>query len=227
MEGGVVMAKREKVVKREPWVRVAPREKFLYGRVSSKDQNEARQLALAEQYGIPKKNIFIDKITGRTVERDDYDEMKAVVQAGDEVYFKELDRVGRDKAMIKEELEWFKARGVIVRVFDIPTTLIEFPEGQEWVLEMVNTILIEVMGTIAEQEWKKIKKRQREGIAAMPVDENGRKISSKTGRGFGRAEKEVDLVLCEGETVTDACKRLGISRQTYYRKLRIESGCRA
>lgn len=212
------MANRRKPVERKPWVRIAPREKFLYARVSAKDQNEARQLALAQQYGIPEKNIFKDKITGRQKEKEDYDHLKEVVQAGDEVYFKELDRVGRDKALIKEELEWFKARGVIVRVFDIPTTLIEFEEGQEWVLEMVNSILIEVMGTIAEQEWKKIKNRQREGIAAMPVV-NGRKISSRTGRGFGRAEKTVDLALRDGENITDACNRLGISRTTYYRKL--------
>lgn len=212
--------------KRE-WVRTSEREKFLYARVSDKDQNLARQLAIAEQYGIPEKNIFHDKITGRKREREDYDELKAVVRAGDEVYFKELDRVGRDKALIKEELEWFKARGVIVRVLDVPTTLIEFPEGQEWVMEMVNTILIEVLGTIAEQEWKKIKKRREEGMAAMPVDENGRKISSKTGRGFGRAEKEVDISLLEGENITQACARLGISRTTYYKKLRSAGEVRA
>lgn len=214
------MANRKRKEEREPWVRVALREKFLYARVSSKDQNEARQLAIAEQYGIPEKNIFPDKITGRKKERDNYDELKAVVQAGDEVYFKELDRIGRDKALIKEELEWFKERGVIVRILDVPTTLIEFPEGQEWVLEMVNTILIEVLGTIAEQEWKKIKQRREEGIAAMPVGEDGRKVSSKTGRGFGREAMDVDLTLKSGESVKSACERLGISRQTYYRKLK-------
>lgn len=193
--------------------------KYFFARVSSKDQNLARQLALAESLGIPKENIFCDKITGRKKERPEYDRGKALLVKGDEAYFDELDRVGRDKALIKEELEWFKERGVIVRVMDVPTTLIEFPVGQEWVMEMVNNILIEVLGTIAEQEWKKIKRRQREGIAAMPVDENGRKVSSKTGRGFGRAEKNVDLTLREGESVSEACRRMGISRQTFYRKI--------
>ena len=111
--------------------------------------------------------------------------MKAKLKPGDEVYFEELDRIGREKALIKEELEWFKAQGVIVRVMDVRTTLMEFPDGQNWVLEMANNILIEVLGTIAEQEWKKIKKRREEGIAAMPVVD-GCKVSSKTGRGFGR-----------------------------------------
>ena len=192
--------------------------KYFSARVSSKDQNLARQIAEAEKYGIPAENVFCDKITGRKKDRPEYDRMKSLLVKGDEVYFKELDRVGRDKALIKEELEWFKERGVLVRVMDVPTTLIEFPAGQEWVMEMVNNILIEVLGTIAEQEWKKTKQRQREGIDAMPVVD-GRKVSSKTGRGFGRTEKTVDLELQDGENITDACKRLGISRTTYYRKL--------
>lgn len=194
--------------------------KYFFARVSSKDQNLARQLAVAKKLGIPEENIFCDKISGRKKERPEYDRGKALLVKGDEAYFDELDRVGRDKTLIKEELEWFKERGVIVRVMDVPTTMMEFPAGQEWVMEMVNNILIEVLGTIAEQEWKKIKKRREEGIAAMPVDENGRKISSRTGRGFGREAIEVDLTLKPGESVTAACERLGISRNTYYRKLK-------
>jgi DNA invertase Pin-like site-specific DNA recombinase len=76
-----------------------------------------------------------------------------------------------------------------------------------------------VLGIIAEREWEKTNERREAGIAAMPVDENGRKVSSRTGRGFGRTAKDVDLMLKPGENVTDACERLGISRTTYYRKL--------
>jgi DNA invertase Pin-like site-specific DNA recombinase len=197
--------------------------KYFAIRVSSKDQNFARQLVVAEQYGIPEENIFCDKISGRKKERPEYDRMKGLLQKGDEVYFTELDRIGREKCLIKEELEWFKEKGVIVRVLNVPTTLVEFPKGQEWVLEMVNNVLIEVMGTIAEQEWLKIKQRREEGMAAMPVDDNGRKVSSRTGRGFGRPSTDVDLVVLDGETIAQACKRLGISRATFYRK----QSCRA
>ena len=194
--------------------------KYFVARVSSKDQNLARQLEAAKKYGISEKNVFCDKISGRKKDRPEYDRLKSIVQQGDEVYFEELDRIGRDKSLIKEELEWFKEKGVIVRVMDVPTTLMEFPDGQSWVLEMVNNILIEVLGTIAEQEWKKIKKRREDGIKAMPLDDEGYKISSKTGRRFGREIMDVDLTLRTGETVTGACERLGISRTTYYRKLR-------
>ena len=197
------------------------RQKYFAVRVSSKDQNFARQLAVAEQYGIPAENVFCDKISGRKKERPEYDRMKGMLQRGDEVYFTELDRIGREKHLIKEELEWFKEKGVVVRVLNVPTTLVEFPVGQEWVLEMVNNVLIEVMGTIAEQEWLKIKERREDGIAAMPVDEKGRKVSSRTGRGFGRPSADVELVLLDGETIEMACERIGISRATFYRKRRL------
>jgi DNA invertase Pin-like site-specific DNA recombinase len=194
--------------------------KYLSVRVSSKDQNPARQVEIAQAHGIPTDNIYVDKITGRTKDRPNYEKMKSILVAGDEVYFKELDRIGRDKSLIADELRWFKERGIIVRVLDIPTTLIEFPEGQSWVLEMVNNILIEVLSTIAEQEWKKIKKRREEGVAAMPIVD-GKRVSGKTGRGFGRPSK--DVLLLEGESPADACARLGISKATYYRRLRAEA----
>ena len=193
--------------------------KYFAARVSSKDQNLARQIVAAKNCGVADENIYCDKISGRRKDRPEYEKMKAKLVPGDEVYFEAIDRIGRDKALIKDELEWFKSKGVIVRVMDLPTTLMEFPEAQAWVLEMVNNILIEVLGTIAEQEWKKIKQRREGGIAAMP-EVDGRKVSSKTGRGFGRSAVEVDLTLKVGETVVEACQRLGISRNTYYRKLR-------
>ena len=196
--------------------------KYFYARVSTKEQNLARQIETAEKYNIPTANIFCDKISGRVKERPQYDLLKGKLQKGDEVYFQELDRIGREKALIRDELEWFKANGIIVRVLDLPTTLIEFPAGQEWVLDMVNNIMIEVLGTIAEQEWNKIKKRRDEGIAAMPIVD-GKRVSSKTGRATGRPACGVDITDCRvrvesGEmTVTEACAELGISRSSWYR----------
>ena len=199
--------------------------KYFYARVSTKDQNLARQLKTAEQYNIPEGNIYCDKISGRTKERPQYADLKEVLLKGDEVYFQAIDRIGREKALIKDELTWFREHGIIVRVLDLPTTLIEFPEGQEWVLEMVNNILVEVLGTIAEQEWDKIKKRRDEGIAAMPIVD-GKRVSSRTGRGFGRESRGIDIseyrvrVEAGDMTVVDACKELDISRQTWYRLVR-------
>ena len=158
--------------------------KYFLGRVSSKEQNLARQLKIArEKFDIPDENVYCDKITGSSFDRPQYNALKAIVRPGDEVIVKEFDRFGRNKDEMKRELEWFKQKGVIVRILDIPTTLIDFKD-QTWVLEMVNNILIEVLGAVAEQERKKTKQRQAEGIAAMPVVD-GKRVSMKTGRGFG------------------------------------------
>jgi DNA invertase Pin-like site-specific DNA recombinase len=204
--------------------------KYFAVRVSSKDQNFARQLVVARQYNIPEENIFCDKISGRKKDRPEYDRMKTMLKKGDEVYFTELDRVGREKHLIKDELEWFKEQGVIVRILNIPTTMIEYPAGQEWVMDMINNLLIEVMSTIAEQEWTKIKERREAGIQAMPVVD-GRKVSSRTGRGFGREAKDIPedfewykLAVGTGEiTVAKACDELGVSRATWYRWMKQEA----
>ena len=199
---------------------------YFYGRVSSKDQNPARQLEAANAYRNVDE-IFIDKQSGKNFNRPEYERLKATVVKGDEVIVKELDRLGRNKDGVKAELEWFKEHGVLVRILDIPTTLMVFPEGQSWVLEMVNNVLIEVMGSIAEQEREKILKRQEEGIAAMPVVD-GKKYSTKKGCTYGR--KPVDLgsdfekLLKKQKdglmTVDECCKVLGIGRSTWYARAR-------
>ena len=190
--------------------------RYFVARVSTKEQNLARQLKVArERFDIPDENVFCDKASGKDFNRPEYQRMKTILKPGDEVIVKEFDRLGRNKDETKKELEWFKQHGVIVRILDVPTTLLDFKE-QTWVSEMINNILIEVLGTIAEQERNKIRQRQAEGIAAMPVV-NGKKISSKTGRPTGRPQKPVKYVLEDGETVKEACERLGISRTQWYR----------
>lgn len=197
---------------------------YFYARVSTKEQNLDRQLKTAKAY----KNVdrvFCDKQSGKNMDRHSYQDLKSIVVEGDEVVVKELDRLGRNKSDIKAEIEWFKERGVTLRILDIPTTLIDF-QGQEWIKEMINNILIEVMGSIAENERDKIRQRQREGIDAMKVVD-GKRVSVKTGTTYGRQpisfgddfqkflEKQKD-----GEmTVTECCKQLGISRSTWYNRV--------
>lgn len=196
--------------------------KYFYGRVSSKEQNLDRQLESARKYKDIDR-VFSDKQSGKNFNRDGYMELKGVLKNGDELVVHSLDRLGRNKEAIKEELAWFKEHGVIVRILDVPTTLIEYPAGQEWVMDMVNNILIEVLGAFAEQERENIRKRQAEGIAAMPVDENGRRISRKTGRGFGRQEKRPENFLevyhrqQRGElSLKDAMGMVGVGRTRWY-----------
>ena len=197
---------------------------YFYTRVSTKDQNLARQLEEVKSY----KNVdevFCDKQTGKNFERPEYQRLKSIVREGDEVIVKEMDRLGRNKAATKDEIKWFKDNGIILRILELPTTLIDF-NGQEWIADMINNMLIEVLTTIAEQEVKKIDKRRAEGIAAMPII-NGKKVSLKTGRTYGRPQVEVkddfEKFLEKqkrGEiSVKDCCKALKISRSTWYNRV--------
>lgn len=199
--------------------------KYGYARVSTKEQNLARQLEALKRYApdLDDAHIFTDKQSGKDFNREAYLQLKSCLTHGDEVFIEELDRLGRNKVEIKSELEWFKSQGVQVRILDVPTTLIDF-QGQDWIGDMVNNILIEVLGAVAEQERKKTRKRQSEGIAAMPVVD-GRRVSARTGRGFGRPASVVDQGLFENlrqkqkdglMTVSECCKELGISRSTWY-----------
>lgn len=139
---------------------------FYYARVSTKDQNLDRQLAVFYNMGADDRDIIVDKESGKDFNRAGYQALKnGMLREGDTLVVKSLDRLSRNKSDIKRELEYFKANNIRLKIIDIPTTMMELPEGQEWVFDMVNNILIEVLGTIAQQERETIKSRQAEGIA--------------------------------------------------------------
>lgn len=143
------------------------RRTYYYARVSSKEQNLDRQIDAFIALGASERDIVTDKESGKNLERKGYQALKnAMLRRGDTLVIKSLDRLSRSKADIKNELQYFKDNGIRLKVLDLPTTLMEYPEGQEWVFDMVNNILIEVLGAIAEQERVTIRQRQAEGIAA-------------------------------------------------------------
>lgn len=188
---------------------------YAYLRVSSTDQNLDRQLEAVKNYRpeLEDENIFADKQTGKNFEREEYQKLKSILKKGDELIIKELDRLGRNKDAVKEEMKWFKDNGIAVRILDVPSTLIDF-QGQDWIADMVNNIIIEVLAAMAEQERLKIKKRQKEGIA----------IAKAKGIRFGRPQKELpefEKFLKKQKdgliSITHACKELGISRTQWYR----------
>ena len=148
---------------------------YYYARVSSKEQNLDRQIAAFKALGAQEREIITDKESGKDLERAGYQALKnAILRRGDTLVIKSLDRLSRNKTDIKNELQYFKDNGIRLKVIDLPTTMMELPEGQEWVFEMVNNILIEVLGTIAEQERANIRQRQAEGIEAAKA--NGKKL---------------------------------------------------
>ena len=194
---------------------------YYYARVSTKEQNLDRQLAAFKALGASERDIITDKESGKNLDRAGYQALKTtMLRTGDTLVVKSLDRLSRNKGDIKAELQYFKEHGIRVKIIDLPTTMTDFPVGQEWVLEMINNILIEVLGTIAEQERATIKQRQREGI------ESARSKGKHLGRPpLQKSEnwKEVYTIWQNGGiTAKEAMQRTGLKRSSFYRLVREE-----
>lgn len=189
---------------------------FGYARVSSKEQNLDRQILALKNY-VPEENILVDKASGKDLERSSYQALKGALglRPGDTLIITSLDRLSRNKEDIKRELEWFKKREIRLQILDLPTSMIEVPEGQYWILDMIQNIIIEVLSSIAEQERLTIKKRQREGIEA----------AQKKGKKFGRPAIRIpdDFEAVYGQwkrkeiTAVEAMRKLHLSSSTFYR----------
>ena len=187
-----------------------------YARVSTKEQNLDRQLIELRKY-VTESNILIDKASGKDLQRDGYLALKGALglREGDTLYIKSLDRLSRNKADIKNELQWFKDNHIRLIVLDLPTTMIHIENGQEWILEMINSILVEVLSSIAEQERIMIRQRQMEGIAA----------ARQKGKHLGRPRLEYpqnwkeyyDKWVLGKITAVLATKEMEISRSSFYR----------
>ena len=150
------------------------------------------------------------------MERAGYQALKnAILRRGDPLVIKSLDRLSRNKTDIKNELQYFKDNGIRLKVIDLPTTMMELPEGQKWVFEMVNNILIEVLGTIAEQERANIRQRQAEGIEAAKA--NGKKLG-RPALTFPANWNEVYTSWQAGEiTAKTAMEQTGTKRTSFYK----------
>lgn len=191
-----------------------------YARVSSTGQNLDRQLAELRKY-VPEENIVVDKISGKSLDRPGYQALKGALglRRGDCLYIKSLDRLSRNKADIKSELVWFKENGIALRILDLPTTLLNLDNGQEWIQEMVNNILIEVMSSLAEQERVMIRQRQREGIDAAKA----------IGKHLGRPRLKMpdnwtSVYRCWKEnkiTAGEAARQMQISVSSFYRLVKV------
>lgn len=188
---------------------------FYYARVSSKEQNLDRQIDAFKKLGADDREIICDKESGKDLNRNGYNALKnAMLRSGDVLVIKSLDRLSRNKTDIKNELQYFKDNNIRLKVIDLPTTMMELPSGQEWVFEMVNNILIEVLGTIAEQERQTIRKRQQEGIES----------AKKNGKHLGRPKIELpdnyDEIIHSWRTkkitARKAMKILGMSKSRFY-----------
>lgn len=194
---------------------------YYYARVSTTEQNLDRQIELFRSLGADDRDIITDKQSGKSLDRTGYNALKnAILRAGDTLVIKSLDRLSRSKTDIKNELKYFKDNNIRLKVADLPTTMIDLADEQSWVIDMVNNIMIEVLSSIAEQEYHTIHKRQSDGIAAAKAK----------GKHLGRPKliklENWDFVISEYRlsriTAKEAMTRLNLKRSSFYKLLKSE-----
>lgn len=139
-----------------------------YVRVSSKDQNEDRQLIALQEMFIPEKNIFVDKQSGKDFKRPMYKRMLRKIKKDDLLYVKSIDRLGRNYAEILEQWRILtKEKGIDIVVLDMP--LLDTRRGKDLMGTFLSDIVLQVLSFVAENERTNIRQRQAEGIAAAKM----------------------------------------------------------
>ena len=186
-----------------------------YVRVSSIDQNEDRQLKAMADAGVPLKNIFIDKQSGKDFDRPQYIKMVRRLRKNDILFVLSIDRLGRNYEEIQRQWRILtKEVGVDICVIDMP--LLDTRNGKDLMGTFIADIVLQILSFVAQTERENIKKRQAQGIAAAKA----------RGVKFGRPRKEVPDDFLEiikkhekGEIsiqeVVELCK---ISATTFYRR---------
>lgn len=138
---------------------------YAYVRVSTREQNEDRQLIAMNELQVPKKNIFIDKQSGKDFERPRYKKLIKRLKKDDLLYIKSIDRLGRNYEEILAQWRILtKDKGIDIMVLDMP--LLDTRRGKDLMGTFLSDIVLQVLSFVAENERVNIRQRQAEGIAA-------------------------------------------------------------
>lgn len=189
-----------------------------YVRVSSIYQNIKRQIQKLEEYGCEK--IFIDKESGKNINRSEYQKLKEFVREKDIIVFAELDRLGRNKEDINREWDYFINKSIDIVVLDMP--ILDTTKYQDDLGKLLLNLAKEIISYNAEQERLKILERQKQGI------EIAKREGRYKGRGLSYSPNAKDknkrriyyLVveyLNQKKPIKQISDEIGISRDTIYR----------
>lgn len=192
---------------------------FAYVRVSTKDQNERRQLDEMRRHVRDDRFIYVEKESGKDFNRPGYQKLKRILSEGDTLIVKSLDRLGRNYTQIKEEWGDLLRHGVQVRVLDFPLLDTARYGCGDLMTKFLANVVFEVLSFVAENERNTIRERQREGIAA----------AKRAGVHFGRAvvrPPEFERAYLDWQagriTAAEAIRRTGMARSTFYKRAREE-----
>ncbi|CAM4107297.1 recombinase family protein [Listeria booriae] len=188
--------------------------KYGYIRVSSKDQNEERQWVAMQKAEIQARDIFIDKVSGKNFQREQYQLLKRMIRKGDIIYVHSLDRFGRNKEEILQEWDDItKNLQADIVVLDMP--LLDTTQYKDSMGSFIADLVLQILSWVAQDERDRIRKRQREGIDA----------ALHNGIAFGRPKAQVTDVFKEAYaiwktgaiTATEAMQQAGVKKTTFYK----------
>ncbi len=188
-----------------------------YARVSSADQNEDRQMIALSACEIQKKNIYMDKQSGKDFDRPQYKKLTRKLKSGDLLYIMSIDRLGRNYEEIQKQWRVLtKDIGVDICVLDMP--LLDTRRGKDLMGTFIADLALQILSFVAQSERENIKRRQAEGIAA----------AKEKGIKFGRPESKVpadfDKIIRQWEErqipIAEVIRLCNMSEATFYRKLR-------
>lgn len=186
-----------------------------YARVSTKEQNEDRQLIALREMGVSDKDVYVDKESGKDFNRTYYKRLIRKLKAGDVLFIKSIDRLGRNYEDIIEQWKIItKDKKADIVVIDMP--LLDTRRGKDLMGTFLSDIVLALLSYVSENERNNIRQRQTEGIAAakargvrfgpapMPLPDNFHEVYQKW--------KHKKL------SVTEAAKLCGMARSTFYKK---------
>ncbi len=185
-----------------------------YARVSTKEQNEQRQIIALEEFGLSRKQIFMDKQSGKDFERTNYRRLIRRLKEGDTLVVKSIDRLGRNYNEILEQWRIItKEKGAAIVVLDMP--LLDTRKNRDLTGTLIADIVLQLLSYVAQTEREFIHQRQAEGIAAAKAQ----------GVRFGRPPLEkpesftvVHLAWQKKEiSAREAARRLGVTHKTFLR----------
>jgi DNA invertase Pin-like site-specific DNA recombinase len=189
---------------------------FGYIRVSSKEQNTDRQKQALLEYGVDERDIIEDKVSGKDFNRTGYLTLKnSLLRDGDTLVIKELDRLGRNMDMIKNEWQEIQSNGIDIVVLDTP--ILNTKNKSDLEKKLIANIVFELLTYIAEQERIKIKIRQAEGIAIAKgkgLYKGRKKIVNENFKNVYDDWKNRKL------TAVRAIEMLDMKKSTFYRRVK-------
>ena len=194
-----------------------------YIRVSTNDQNTARQYLTLEKMKIPSKNMYVDKQSGKDFNRPAYQKMLKKLKEGDLLYIKSIDRLGRNYEEIQEQWRILtKERKIDIVVLDM--SLLDTRNGKDLLGTFISDVVLQILSFVAQNERENIRIRQAEGIAAAKA--NGVK--------FGRPElplpnnfNEIHRLWRDKKmSLKEAAKACSMAESTFYVKSRKLEECK-